>query len=159
MKLHKYTPEQLVDAIDTSFSIRECLIKLNVVPAGGNYEVFKKAVAYYELDTSHFLGKAANCGNKHKGGSIARPLQDYLDNKYPIQSYKLKNKLLKEELLKYTCAWCGLIDSWNDKPIVLELDHVDGNNKNNNLNNLRLLCPNCHSQTDTFRGKNCEVTD
>lgn len=159
MKLRKYTLEQLVEAIDTSVSIREVLLKLNVAPCGGNYVTFKKAVDFYELDISHFLGKAANRGNNHVGGQKSRPLTDYLENKYPISSYKLKNKLLKENLLEYKCNLCG-IDNWLNKPLTLELDHIDGDNQNNNLVNLRLLCPNCHSQTDTFRGKNknsCKV--
>jgi len=79
-------------------------------------------------------------------------LQDYLDNKFPIQSYKLKNKLIKANLLEYKCSICT-ISNWNTEFIALELDHIDGNNKNNNLINLRLLCPNCHSQTDTYRSK------
>lgn len=51
------------------------------------------------------------------------------------------------------CWECG-ITSWNNKPIVLELDHIDGNSDNNNEDNLSLLCPNCHSQTTTYKGKN-----
>ena len=70
-----------------------------------------------------------------------------------FQSYKLKGRLLKEGIITYQCAIC-LISDWNGKSISLELDHIDGNSSNHSLENLRLLCPNCHSQTDTFRSKN-----
>lgn len=65
----------------------------------------------------------------------------------------------KEQLYRYglkteECEWCGLGPEWNGKPIVLELDHVNGNPRDNRLENLRILCPNCHSQTDTHCGKN-----
>lgn len=156
MKLKKYTVEDLKVAVSSSFSIRECLIKLNVAPYGGNYETFKKAVKFYNIDTGHFLGKGANSGNRYRGGGISRPLEDYLSNKVPIQSYKLKNKLINAKLLPYKCNICQLSE-WLDLPITLELDHIDGDNNNNNLDNLRLLCPNCHSQTETFRSKKRKV--
>ena len=70
-----------------------------------------------------------------------------------FQTYKLKNRLLKEGLIKNICAICDL-STWNNKQINLELDHIDGNRVNHEFNNLRLLCPNCHSQTDTYRSKN-----
>jgi 5-methylcytosine-specific restriction endonuclease McrA len=64
----------------------------------------------------------------------------------------IKNRILTEKLLDYKCSECG-INSWCGKKLVLELDHINGVNNDNRLTNLRLLCPNCHSQTDTFRGR------
>ena len=64
-----------------------------------------------------------------------------------------KYKKITEEIKGYVCEECNIYE-WNNKPICLELDHIDGNNKNNNMDNLRLLCPNCHSQTINFRGRN-----
>ena len=82
------------------------------------------------------------------------PLQEILEGKHPyFQTYKLKIRLIKNKLLLTECAVCG-INQWNGKSINLELDHVDGNRRNHLLANLRLLCPNCHSQTDTYRSKN-----
>jgi len=68
-------------------------------------------------------------------------------------STHLKNKLLKLKLLVYKCYICNIND-WNGKYLVLQLDHINGHKLDNRLNNLRLLCPNCHSQTETFCGKN-----
>ena len=69
------------------------------------------------------------------------------------QTLKLKNRLLKENILENKCSICG-IDEWQGKEISLQLDHIDGDNHNHRLENLRLVCPNCHSQTDTYCGKN-----
>lgn len=80
-------------------------------------------------------------------------LADILSGKHPqYPTSKLSKRLVKEGYKKYQCEHCG-IQHWNGKPISLELDHIDGNNGNHSLDNLQLLCPNCHSQTDTYRSK------
>lgn len=66
----------------------------------------------------------------------------------------LKKKMIKEGLIEDVCNECGTTNLWCGKPITLELDHIDGNRFNNEFSNLRVLCPNCHSQTPTFRRKN-----
>nr|WHW29725.1 hypothetical protein [uncultured bacterium] len=150
MKLHKYTEVQLIEAVKESNSLRQTLLKLGVAPYGGNYDVLKKARAIYRLETSHFKGQAWNKGFRL---GPKRPLADYLSNRASIQSYKLKNRLVKEGVLKRVCQNCGLA-RWLGKPIPVELDYINGNNKDNRLPNLRLLCPNCHALTPTYRSKN-----
>lgn len=82
------------------------------------------------------------------------PLQYILDGHHPkAQSYGLKKKLLKNGVFQNKCSVCGL-DEWLGVPINCELDHVNGNKHDHSIENLRMLCPNCHSQTNTFRGKN-----
>jgi 5-methylcytosine-specific restriction endonuclease McrA len=129
-------------------------MKLNVAAFGGNYETLRKAIAYFNLDTSHFLGQAWNKGKTH---NPKRALGVYLSNQYPIQSHKLRLRLLKEEVFEHQCSSCKRTE-WLDNPIPLELDHISGDNKDNRLENLRLLCPNCHALTPTYRGKNKKST-
>tara|TARA_A100000172_G_C2975667_1_gene87539 strand:- start:34 stop:405 length:372 start_codon:yes stop_codon:yes gene_type:complete len=82
----------------------------------------------------------------------SRPIEDYLSNKVPMQSDKLKERLLNANMLEPKCAVCGLL-FWQQENIPLELDHIDGDHNNNNLKNLQLICPNCHAQTDNYRVK------
>ena len=82
------------------------------------------------------------------------PLDEILNGQHPhFQTFKVKNRMLKEGILQNLCSVCG-ISSWNGQLLNMELDHIDGNRTNHKLENLRLLCPNCHAQTDTYRSKN-----
>lgn len=96
-------------------------------------------------------------GNKSgKGGSKPKSngkVENYLHKGSSIQSHKLKIKLIKAGIFKHECSRCNLSE-WQGVPIPLELDHIDGEHHNNELENLRLLCPNCHALTDTYRAKN-----
>ena len=149
MKLHKYSIEQLTDAVKSAKSMRQVLIKLNVAAYGGNYDVLRKAIKHFALDTSHFTGQAWNKGKKLPP---KQPIEKYLSNKLPIQSNKLKIRLFKEGIFKPICSNCRNT-TWLNQPIPLELDHINGNNKDNKLKNLCLLCPNCHALPPTYRSK------
>ena len=82
------------------------------------------------------------------------PTIEILEGKHPYyQTLKLKKRLIKEGIKQNKCEDCG-IDSWLGKPISIQLDHMDGNSHNHKLDNLRMRCPNCHSQTPTYSGKN-----
>lgn len=147
---HKYSIQDLKSIVKRSNSIRQVLQNLNIVPAGGNYQTIKNKIDEYNIDISHFTGQA---WNKNKKIGPKRSIDDYLSNKKPIQSWKLKRRLLNEKLFEHKCYKC-FQEIWIDKPIPLELHHIDGDNQNNNLSNLTLLCPNCHALTDNYRGKN-----
>ncbi len=146
----KYSADLLEEAVRTSSSYRQVLFKIGLKEAGGNYRSIQKIIAEAGLDITHFTG----CGwSRNKVIGPKRALDEYLSNKYPIQSHVLRLRLIAESIFPSLCSNCNLED-WLDKPIPLELDHIDGNHKNNNLSNLRLLCPNCHAFTSTYRGKN-----
>jgi hypothetical protein len=155
MRRYKIRDEQYREAVRQSHSLAGALRLLGVVPEGGNYRVLHRAIERLGLNTSHFAGQSWSRGVtlSHR----VRPIEDYLSNKYPIQSDRLRRRLIDEGVLERRCCGCKL-DTWLDQPIPLELDHIDGNHQNNALDNLRLLCPNCHSLTPTFRGKNKRST-
>jgi len=148
-----YTDEEFIAIVKESVSIRQALEKLGLKPAGGNYKSFHNKVKSLNLDISHFTGQG---WNKGKTLGPKRNIEEYLTNKHPIQSYKLKNRLLSEGYFEHKCYKCDLTE-WNNEPIPIELEHIDGNNSNNNLDNLTILCPNCHAQTSTYRGKNIKT--
>ena len=75
-----------------------------------------------------------------------------------VKSYRLKRRLIEQGLKETRCELCGL-DTWNGQPIPLELDHINGKRDDNRLDNLRVLCPNCHAQTPTYRGRNIGFRD
>jgi len=149
MKRPKLTRERLVAAIHGPTSFRQVPIRLDVAPYGGNYDVLRRALTRHNIDTSQFVGRAWSRGRRL---SPRKPLAAYLHNSAPIQSYKLKKRLLQEGLLERRCAGCGHTE-WQAVPIPLELAHINGNNRDNRLENLRLLCPNCHALTPTYRSK------
>jgi hypothetical protein len=146
---HHYDKQNLEKICKESHSYAQCLKKMNIVPSGGNYKTLKRHIKKYNIDISHFTHQSWN-----KGKTIGpkRDIADYLSNEQFITSWKLKNRLLKEEIFQAKCYDCENI-TWNGFPIPLELHHIDGNSENNNLDNLLLLCPNCHAQTDNYRAK------
>lgn len=148
---HTYTIQELVDAITKSTSIRQVLMLLNIAPKGGNYQTILRRIKKHNICTLHFTGQGHNKGKQFPNREI--PLSSYLDNTIAINSFRLKQKLLTANVFPHQCFNCKL-EHWLENPIPLELDHIDGNSENNNLVNLRLLCPNCHALTATYRGKN-----
>lgn len=137
-------------AVLSSNSIKDVLTHLNIIPVGGNYHTITKWIKVFEIDISHFKKEG---WNKGRSFGPKRSIDDYLSNKHYISSDKLRRRLIKERMFEHICSNCNLTD-WNHVPIPLELDHKDGDHFNNNLSNLQLLCPNCHAQTPTYRGRN-----
>jgi hypothetical protein len=144
---------RIKNRIDDSYFIQVCHESKSMAEAasilGLHFNSFKKRA----LELKCYRANQSGVGFP-KSFKERVPLTEILEGKHPyFQTFKLKIRLLKNQILINECAVCS-INEWNGKPINLELDHIDGNRRNHLLQNLRLLCPNCHSQTETYRAKN-----
>jgi len=150
----RISDEQFSEAIATAHSAASAMRSLGRRPAGGNYRIFYSRIVSLGLSTKHWTGRGHLRGRTHSWGRKA-PLERVLVRNSPYQggSYKLKLRLVEAGLLSSRCESCG-ISRWLGANIALHLDHRNGDNRDNRLFNLRLLCPNCHSQTATYCGKN-----
>lgn len=137
--------ERIKEIIPQCINFTEVLEMLSIPRQGNNSNTLKRLLDENNIDYSHFTGRARVYNN------TSTSISEYLSNRVKITSGKLRIKLLTEGLKENKCEICG-ITKWLGKPIVCQLHHIDGNNQNNNLENLQILCPNCHSQTENYCG-------
>lgn len=139
--------------IKESTSIAQVLKRCGLNATGANYITIKNRVAALKLDISHFTGAGHLKGKTHSWAKI-RPLSEILvkDSTYTSSNH-LRLRLIKEGVFEQKCYECGLTD-WRGKPVSFALEHKNGTHSDNRLENLTILCPNCHSQTPTYSGKN-----
>lgn len=156
MKSKRWTEDDLRIAVEKSRSIRQVLNLLGLREAGGNYKQIQKYLNLYQINIDHFKGRGWNKGLT--GFSIPRlQLTEILIPNSTFQSHKLKKRLISAGLKSAQCEECGWAKISNDGRIPLELDHINGNSRDNRLTNLRILCPNCHSLKPTHRGRNRKI--
>jgi len=140
--------DKIKEAIDNTTSMRQASIELNIP-----FSTFKRQSTKLGLYKPN-QGRKGIKREFYEDEKIRIPLTDILNGNYPFYSRKhLKRRLLKEGIFKNKCVICELTD-WQNKSLVCHLDHIDGNPQNHKLSNLRMLCPNCHSQTDSYCNKN-----
>lgn len=147
--MYKIDDKTFTEIVRNSFSLTSVIKQCNLVPAGGNFYTVKNRIEKLRIDTSHFTGQ-----NWAKGKVIGpkKPIEEYLKANRPTTSHNLKLRLLKEGIFEHKCTKCHLRE-WNNEPIPLELEHINGDHIDNRIENLTLLCPNCHAQTPTYRGR------
>jgi 5-methylcytosine-specific restriction endonuclease McrA len=144
---------ELREIIKKSNSISEILKHFDLSNKGGNYKTLQKRLLRDNIDISHIqLGLTSNKGRAFKRDKI--PLETILTIGSTYNRSHLKERLLKEGILKNECVICGQLPTWNGKPLSLQIDHINGISDDNRLENLRILCPHCHSQTESFAGRN-----
>lgn len=150
-KVYTLSDKEFTDLIINSKNFSDVLRQLGLTSRGGtSSKLLKKRIQELNISTEHFSKTNYVYANKKDLEEIC------IENSTYLTSSKLKKRLLKNKLLKYECSICNLTD-WLGKPISLQLDHINGINNDNRLENLRLLCPNCHSQTDTYAGKRLKI--
>lgn len=149
-KVYTTTDSQFTALVLSSNSMSDLLRKIGLSTNGGNSnKVAKERIHTLGISTDHFTIKIAKTTD-----STRYTLEEACVANSTYQNRtKLKERLIKEKWLIYHCYICRLVD-WNNQPIALHLDHINGINNDHRLENLRLLCPNCHSQTETYAGKN-----
>jgi hypothetical protein len=152
--MNKYiTDDDFIKIVKESKSILEVIKKCGWDVGSWIYRYFYKRTKKLNIDFSHFKGNGTNCGNNHVGGYKKRNIDEILvkgDGRE--RSYNLRKAYLeycKLNNIEYKCVICGIKD-WLGKKLVLPIDHKDGDGSNNLPENLRWLCPNCHSQTETW---------
>jgi 5-methylcytosine-specific restriction endonuclease McrA len=148
----RWTDEQLRAAVQASSNYAQVIRSLGLIPAGGNYDQVQRRVRELAIDTTHFDARAWN--KDGRATTLPIPLDVVLVAGRPTSSHGLKLRLFAAGLKKQACELCGWAERSADGRIPLELDHINGDKNDNRLDNLRILCPNCHSLQPTHRGLN-----
>lgn len=150
MKCKLDDKENLKELIKTSVNISDVLGKLGYKHSGGLYKTFYKYVKLYNLDISHFINVKRKRTNFRK-----KDITKILTNEVPYyNSHNLKKYLYRLNLKQPICELCNQDENWNGMKISLILDHINGNNRDNKIENLRIVCPNCDAGLPTYKGKN-----
>lgn len=150
--------ENLQYLLDNSNTMVEVIKKIGLPAYNGNHKTINKRIKEDNLDITKLIEKRKKFQRENiKKLKTPKTLNEILVKNSNFNNTNLKHKLIKEGILENQCSECGLLPVWNNKPISLQLDHINGINNDNRLENLRILCPNCHTQTETYSGKRFKV--
>ncbi|MFF5535513.1 HNH endonuclease signature motif containing protein [Streptomyces cinerochromogenes] len=151
----KWTREVLERAVAASTNMCEVLRHLGLEVVGGHHTHISRRIRAYGIDTSHFTPVVRTERMRHN--RRRRTPEEILVEDTSAHASRIPSQRLKRAMIELgveeRCALCGTEPIWLGERLPLEVDHVDGNWRNNRIENLRLLCPNCHSATDTYRGR------
>jgi hypothetical protein len=147
----EWTDDDLAAVVARVVTVSDVLRELGYAPSGGMHRYIRARITHLGLDTSHFTGRGSTKGRKYPYRA-KRPLEELLVNGSVVGSGKLRQRLFTAGLKEERCEACGL-DEWRGRPMPLQLDHINGDHTDNRIENLRILCGNCHSQTETWCGR------
>jgi len=147
----KYKKENLEKVVQKSKSIREVCRNLEMSETGRNFYTVKKYIEMHSIETN-FLSREEQL-QKLKFRNTTPLSEVLIKNSTYTSNNGIKKKILQNKLIEYKCKKCNLIGKWKGKELSLQLDHINGVRNDNRIKNLRFLCPNCHSQTETYCGK------
>lgn len=150
---YKFDDEYFRQVIADNKSASSALRKLGMRAAGGNFKTLYAKIESLGIINDHWQGKENFVPTMGQTSSKMLPLNSILTTKSTYARGHLKRRLIRDEILIEECAICKIPPLWNNQKLVLQLDHINGIYNDNRLENLRLICPNCHSQTETFAGK------
>jgi hypothetical protein len=141
----KWQEENLKEVVNNSKTHIECLRKLRITNFGSSYNTLFKYIKKYDIDDSHLVNTKEQITNLNKKIDLCLILVE----KSKYSTNRLKKRLYEEGLKERICEMCGQGEEWNDKHMSLILDHINGINNDNRIENLRIVCPNCNATLDT----------
>ncbi|MFJ4940196.1 HNH endonuclease signature motif containing protein [Streptomyces pseudovenezuelae] len=151
----KWTRDILEPVVAASTSVNDVLRRLGLEPVGGHHANISRRIKAYGIDISHFTPVVRT--ERQRYNQRRRTAEEILVEDNSADARRVPGSRLKRAMsaqgVEECCAMCGIEGVWLGEPLPLEVDHIDGNWRDNRVENLRLLCPNCHSTTDSYRGR------
>ena len=146
----KYTKELIKEQVKNCFSLAELCRRLGLKVKGSNFQTIRKKLNEFNVDYSHFIGKRWNTNTSNP--IYINKYKPNLCEHSSLSSTNVKKLVYNLNLKENKCECCGLTE-WLGQPIICEIHHINGDATDNRIENLQILCPNCHSQTDNFRNR------
>lgn len=148
-KVYNLSDEDFIALVKSKNTYSDILRALDLTPRGGSSsDTLKRRIKELNIDISHFCRSKGEFHKRRSNEDI------FIEHSTFLGTSHLKQRILDDNLIEYKCAFCGNEGEWRGQKLILQLDHINGVHDDNRLNNLRFLCPNCHSTTNTYAGKN-----